>query len=144
MSQRSRQTMPWVRLGVPAFALISTLPSHTCAQSFEIDWFTIDGGGSMSNEARGLEVSGTIGQPDAGVMTGGGLTLTGGFWFEIPLGDCEEDGDVDLIDTYWFTRCLRGPDVGPPDPECLCFDVDRSRTIDLADLSIIQSSFTDS
>ena len=140
-----RQSRIWIWIGVASATVAATAVLAAAAPPrFEISRFTIDGGGSMSNEARGLEVSGTIGQPDAGVMTGGGLTLTGGFWFEIPLGDCEEDGDVDLIDTYWFTRCLRGPDVGPPDPECLCFDVDRSRTIDLADLSIIQSSFTDS
>lgn len=29
---------------------------------------------------RVLECSGTIGQPDAGVMSGGPFTLTGGFW----------------------------------------------------------------
>ena len=50
------------------------------AQSFSIDWSTVDGGGGTSTGGV-YSVSGTIGQPDAsGAMTGGGYSLTGGFW----------------------------------------------------------------
>ena len=49
------------------------------AQSFSIDWFTIDGGGGTSTGGV-YSLSGTIGQPDAGRMSGGNFTLQGGFW----------------------------------------------------------------
>jgi hypothetical protein len=49
------------------------------AQSYSIDWFTIDGGGGTSTGGV-YSVSGTIGQPDAGHMSGGNFTLDGGFW----------------------------------------------------------------
>jgi hypothetical protein len=49
------------------------------AQSFAIDWHTIDGGGGTS-AGGGYSLSGTIGQPDAGTMSGGGFSLAGGFW----------------------------------------------------------------
>jgi hypothetical protein len=49
------------------------------AQTYAIDWHTIDGGGGTSTGGV-YAVSGTIGQPDAGVMSGGNYTLTGGFW----------------------------------------------------------------
>ena len=49
------------------------------AQPFTIDWFTIDGGGGTSTNG-GFYLTGTIGQPDAGVMSGGSFTLQGGFW----------------------------------------------------------------
>lgn len=49
------------------------------AQTYSIDWYSIDGGGGTS-AGGGFTVTGTIGQPDAGVMTGGGFTLAGGFW----------------------------------------------------------------
>ena len=49
------------------------------AQSYSIDWFTIDGGGGTSTGGV-YSVSGTIGQPDAGHLTGGNFTLDGGFW----------------------------------------------------------------
>ena len=49
------------------------------AQNFSIDWFTVDGGGGTSTDGV-FAVSGTIGQPDAGTMSGGTYTLQGGFW----------------------------------------------------------------
>jgi hypothetical protein len=49
------------------------------AQNYSIDWFTIDGGGGTSTGGV-YSVSGTIGQPDAGHMSGGNFTIDGGFW----------------------------------------------------------------
>jgi len=49
------------------------------AQNYSIDWFTIDGGGGTSTGGV-FSVTGTIGQPDAGHMSGGNYTLDGGFW----------------------------------------------------------------
>ena len=56
------------------------LPMVSSAQ-FNIDWFTIDGGGGTSTGGV-YSVSGTIGQPDANStpMAGGNFSLTGGFW----------------------------------------------------------------
>lgn len=48
-------------------------------QSYEISWFTVDGGGGASSGGA-YSVSGTIGQPDAGVMNGGSYSIVGGFW----------------------------------------------------------------
>jgi hypothetical protein len=51
-----------------------------CAQAqYSLDWFTIDGGGGTSTGGV-YSISGTIGQPDAGVMSGGPFSLVGGFW----------------------------------------------------------------
>jgi hypothetical protein len=48
--------------------------------SFEIAWYTVDGGGGPSSGAA-YELSGTAGQPDAGTpMIGGTYQVTGGFW----------------------------------------------------------------
>ncbi len=49
------------------------------AQTYSIDWYTIDGGGGTSTGGV-YSVSGTIGQSDAGHMSGGSYTLDGGFW----------------------------------------------------------------
>ena len=54
------------------------------AQPYAITWWTIDGGGGTSS-GGGYSLSGTIGQPDAGVMSGGLYTLTGGFWGLEPI-----------------------------------------------------------
>ena len=56
------------------------LPSIGFAQSYSIDWSKISGGGGTSTGGT-YQVSGTIGQPDAGAnMSGGNYSLTGGFW----------------------------------------------------------------
>jgi len=61
------------------------LPGGALAQSYNIDWHKVAGGGGSSTGAT-YSVSGTIGQPDAGgPMTGGGYSLTGGFWSLISL-----------------------------------------------------------
>src|SRR5437867_10708319 len=49
------------------------------AQTFSIDWFTIDGGAGTSTGGV-FSVSGTIGQADAGHLSGGNYTIDGGFW----------------------------------------------------------------
>lgn len=51
------------------------------AQTFFIDWHTIDGGSGTSTGGV-YSVSGTIGQPDANQqpMAGGSYSLVGGFW----------------------------------------------------------------
>src|SRR6266576_1138164 len=49
------------------------------AQTFAIDWFTVDGGGGTSTGGV-FSLSGTVGQPDAGHMSGGNYAIDGGFW----------------------------------------------------------------
>lgn len=49
------------------------------AQNLSVNWFTIDGGGGTSAGGR-YSVSGTAGQPDAGVLNGGAYAVDGGFW----------------------------------------------------------------
>jgi hypothetical protein len=60
-------------------AALAVIAPSVRAQSYSIDWFTIDGGGGTSTGGV-YQVSGTIGQPDAGKMSGGSYTLDGGFW----------------------------------------------------------------
>ncbi len=64
-----------------AFLLLVAGALNARAQSYSIDWFTIDGGGGGTSTGGVYSVSGTIGQPDAGgPMTNGQYSLTGGFW----------------------------------------------------------------
>jgi hypothetical protein len=58
---------------------------HTAvAQSYNVPWFTIGGGGgasSGSGSVGAFALAGTIGQADAGpTLVGGGFNVTGGFW----------------------------------------------------------------
>ncbi len=56
------------------------VPAVGFAQQYSIDWYKIAGGGGTSTGGT-YQVSGTIGQHDAGsTMTGGSYSLTGGYW----------------------------------------------------------------
>ena len=81
------------------------------AKDYEIPRWTVDGGGDMWGYGDDYELSGTIGQPDAGAMTGGDFELTGGFWFvaggpTILRGDLNCDGSVDFGDINPFVLIL--------------------------------------
>ncbi len=78
----------------------------TSAQPFEISWWSIDGGGGVSSGAT-FEVRGVIGQPDAGVMTGGTFTLHGGFLAGAGVvqecyADCDQSTGPGVLDIFDF------------------------------------------
>lgn len=117
------------------------LASMLMAAPLELSRQTIDGGGLMHSAGGSLELSSTIGQPDAGFMDGGTLELAGGFWFPLTEGDCNEDGAVDPGDYAQFTLCDLGPNNPIVEALCGCFDVNQSHTVDLADFAIVQLTF---
>jgi hypothetical protein len=118
--------------GVVAMALAAPL---------ELSRQSIDSGGMMASTGGTIAMSSTIGQPDAGWMVGGSLELTGGFWFALSEGDCNEDGGVDRGDHAQFTLCALGPSNPIVELECGCFDMDESETVDLLDFALIQTTF---
>jgi hypothetical protein len=80
-------------------------PGTAMGDDFDLDWWTVDGGGDTLCTGGDFELSGTIGQPDASTiaMTGGDFELTGGFWVETIIempcdGDLDGDGDTDQSD----------------------------------------------
>jgi hypothetical protein len=84
--------------------LVSLAPGAALAQ-YDLSWYTVDGGGDMWTTGGTFELSGTIGQPDAGVvMTGGTFELTGGFWAlaaaapQDCVGDLNCDGQINFGD----------------------------------------------
>jgi hypothetical protein len=54
--------------------------SIALAQGYDLLWWTVDGGGGTTSQGGNYALSGTMGQPDAGLMSGGSYTLRGGFW----------------------------------------------------------------
>lgn len=49
---------------------------------YDLTWNSIDGGGMIFSTGGTYSLGGTIGQPDAGTMSGGTYTLNGGFWVD--------------------------------------------------------------
>jgi hypothetical protein len=82
--------------GAPALAQVGPIAS--------VNWYTIDGGGGVST-GESFKVSGTIGQPDAGAMGGGGYEITGGFWpgaLPTCYADCNNSGTLTIADFACF------------------------------------------
>jgi len=127
--------------GVFIAAAFTDTVSSAGEPAVEINRFTIDGGGEMFSSGGGFELSGTIGQPDAGVLSGGNFTLAGGFWFEEPPTDCNSSGTVDLYDYSDLEACLSHPGDGLVAPSCACFDLNADQDVDLRDVGEFQRNF---
>ena len=126
-------------------------PETATAQSFSMDWYTIDGGGGKSSNGT-FELNGTIGQPDAGaVMTGGGFELSGGFRvaqinLQIILGDANNDGFFNNLDIASFVLALTNPvtyqamfpDVDPD----VVLDMNQDKVFDNLDIAAFVAALT--
>jgi hypothetical protein len=57
-------------------------PASNTAAGYDLSWWTVDSGGHVEAGSPGFySLSGSMGQPDAGLaLTGRGYTLVGGFW----------------------------------------------------------------
>lgn len=99
-----------------AIMFISVLfSSQASAQVYEMRWYTIDGGGEMFTFGGNYELSGTIGQHDAGTLTGGDFELAGGFWAASTaadpcIGDFNGDGTVNTLDVLAFLNAWTAGD----------------------------------
>ncbi len=69
----------WFSLGCCIAALALSLANPAAAQ-YSIGRFTIDGGGVTAASGGVFTLRGTIGQPDAGLLSGGVFAVKGGFW----------------------------------------------------------------
>jgi hypothetical protein len=65
-----------------SFFVLHQVREATLAQSgqgYGLSWWTVDGGGSTSNDSDRYTLGSTVGQHDAGALTGGDYTLVSGF-----------------------------------------------------------------
>ncbi len=73
-------------VSVVIFLVVGFFASAYMSDELDLGWYTVDAGGGVSS-AGDLTLICSIGQPDAGVMTGGGYTLESGFLVGEPIGD---------------------------------------------------------
>lgn len=126
--------------------IATVILASTVLAGFELNWSTIDGGGAMNATGGNFSLSGTIGQPDAGVMAGGNYHLVGGFWGvgacygDVPV-DFDEDCDVDFADFAYLSGCAAGP-AGVIVPACSDTDLDNDGDTDQVEFGIWQRCFS--
>lgn len=110
----------------------------TASAQLDLSWNNIGPGGRVEMVGGTLTLGGTIGEFDAGSMTGGSLELHGGFWAGIEPGNCagdvNGDGVTDLTDLALILSdfgCSGG---------CTA-DLTGDGNTDLSDLAIVLSDF---
>ena len=114
-TQREQPMTIKLRVALAAACLPAFLAAQAHAQVYEINWYTIDGGGEMFTFGGDYELSGTIGQHDAGTLSGGAFELAGGFWpaFTVAdpcVGDFNGDGTVNTLDVLAFLNAWAAGD----------------------------------
>jgi hypothetical protein len=122
---------------VAAMALAAARAQAQMGPGLDLSWNSLDcGGGVTSNGALALYSS--IGQPDAGAMSGGGLQLLGGFIGGISgpppcYPDCTNSGGLTIADFGCFqTKFVAG------DPYADCNGVGG---LTIADFGCFQTKF---
>jgi hypothetical protein len=73
-----RYRLSFILLVLALLLTTATVVAQT-GGSYDVTWSTIDGGGGSASGGM-FTLDGTIGQFDAGVMSGGSYILSGGFW----------------------------------------------------------------
>ena len=129
--------MKLARIALAAATLLAAAPvSAQMGPNLDLTWNTLDSGGGVSTGGV-FSLTGTIGQPDAGTLAGGGFTLAGGFWAgggpPACYPDCNNDGILTVADFGCFqTKFV----VGDPYADC---NGDGVRTV--ADFGCFQTKF---
>lgn len=97
--------------------------------------------GGHRSTGDAFELSGTIGQPGTTKQTGGAFEMSAGFQVPFAATDCNGDHRVNLLDASAFEVCMTSPAGDPPVGLCICFDVNGSGGVDLADFAELQNEF---
>lgn len=131
-----------LRVCTIAFAILAS----TVLAGLEVTWYTVDGGGAMNATGGVYTLSGTIGQPDAGLLAGGSHSLVGGFWgvgacYGVIPVDFDLDCDVDFADLTYLDDCAAGP-AAMIAPACSNADLDNDGDTDQVEFAIWQRCYS--
>jgi len=74
-----KRVLLWV-LTLATLMLVTGVVYAQSGGSYDLSWHAVDGGGVTFSTGGTYTLGGTIGQPDAGQLTGDDYILGGGFW----------------------------------------------------------------
>ncbi|RMF73829.1 MAG: hypothetical protein D6744_15195 [Planctomycetota bacterium] len=119
--------------------VLATMLAAGGALANEIPWRTVDGGASETSLGTTLVLQATIGQHDAGALSGASQSVIGGYWSPEPdaapcTGDLDGDNQVSLTDLAILLS----------DFDCVgacAGDVDMDGDTDITDLALLLSLF---
>ncbi|MBN1889244.1 MAG: right-handed parallel beta-helix repeat-containing protein [Thermoflexales bacterium] len=94
-------------LALSAVLLLGVALALAQPQALDIAWWTVDGGGELS-AGGDYTLTGAFGQPDAGELSGGTFSLSGGFW-----GSSEQITITDTTPPAAITDLVASTSSGP-------------------------------
>ena len=116
------------------YTIMLPLAPVALGAEYDLSWHSVVGGGGTDSIGGNLTLSGSIGQPDAGpAMTGGELSMTGGFWpgsEAFCYADLTGDGRIGLADLAQLLGHYGETDATYEDG-----DLDGDGDVDLSDLA---------
>jgi hypothetical protein len=88
----------WLVAAALAGCIAIGFPRAVGAQGYTIPWSNLDGSGTPPPALTGgtFSLSGTAGQPDAGLLSGGAFALQGGFW-GVPIQSAVDAGPPTVL-----------------------------------------------
>ncbi len=102
-----KKTIPSVTRSAISIMLFMVLIGSSVSGQYEVNWYTIDGGGGRSSGGP-YTLTGTIGQPDAAYSRGGNFELLGGFWPGGPLCFVDFEHFARFADYWLYEICDEG------------------------------------
>jgi hypothetical protein len=107
----------------------------------DMDWFTIDGGGSTYLTGGAFQLGCTLGQPDAGKMTGNGFELSGGLWIAGPscYANCDGSTVAPILNILDF-QCFLNK-YAANDPYANCDGSSNTPVLNVLDFICFQNNF---
>lgn len=115
-----------IKFGI-GIAMVLTMSGFTA--EYEIGWQTIDGGGGTSTGGP-YSLTGTIGQTDTGVSSGGDYVQSAGFW-PGNFGCVVNLTDLKLLAEAWM------------DVAAVPADLDASGKVDMTDFAVLSAWWMD-
>jgi hypothetical protein len=124
-------------LSVMAISLAhAAAPRFALAQGggpFSLTWSALGAGGGTS-EGGDFSLSATAGLPDAGQLSGGAFTVSGGFWQCTLIGDFDDNGLIDVGDIVAAADHWQVTGASP-------FDLDGDGLVTVRDIMLLAGSF---
>ena len=117
--------------------MIGGLASAQTGGAFDLEDATVDAGGATFSTGGVYRLGGTIGQPDAGALSGGAYALAGGFWSALPAaltptptktGTVEPTRTATVTATRTATKTGTGPPAATSTPTATAATPTRTRT----------------
>jgi hypothetical protein len=80
MQREDRRLIAFMLIGIMLMVSTITIKASSEGGHFNIDWYSMDGGGTMGVTGGTYELSGTIAQVDTAVSATGPYEIQAGFW----------------------------------------------------------------